>query len=51
MQVCPSLGHFVSLRELLPDAQIAGADDIAMKRRLAGWSVDFLTQVLTGKIT
>ena len=30
MQVCPSLGHFVSLRELLPDAQIAGADDIAI---------------------
>ena len=26
-------------------------DSIAMKRRLAGWSVDFLMQVLTGKTT
>jgi predicted transposase YbfD/YdcC len=31
--------------------QHPGRDSIAMKRRLAGWSVDFLTQVLTGKIT
>jgi predicted transposase YbfD/YdcC len=28
-----------------------GKDSIAMKRRLAGWSVDFLMQVLTGKTT
>jgi predicted transposase YbfD/YdcC len=26
-------------------------DSIAMKRRLAGWSIDFLMQVLTGKTT
>ena len=30
MQVCPSLGHLVSLRELLPDAETIGADDIAV---------------------
>jgi len=28
-----------------------GKESIAMKRRLAGWSVDFLTQVLTGQTT
>ncbi len=31
--------------------QHPGKDSIAMKRRLAGWSVDFLMQVLTGKTT
>jgi predicted transposase YbfD/YdcC len=31
--------------------QHPGKDSIAMKRRLAGWSIDFLTQVLTGKLT
>lgn len=28
MQTCPGLGHLVSLRELLPDAEFHGADDI-----------------------
>jgi UDP-N-acetylmuramoyl-L-alanyl-D-glutamate--2,6-diaminopimelate ligase len=28
MQVCPALGQVVSLRRLLPEAQIVGADDI-----------------------
>jgi predicted transposase YbfD/YdcC len=31
--------------------QHPGKDSIAMKRRMAGWSVDFLTQVLTGQTT
>jgi hypothetical protein len=31
--------------------QHPGKDSIAMKRRLAGWSVDFLMQVPTGKTT
>jgi len=31
--------------------QHPGKDSIAMKRRLAGWSVSFLMQVLTGKTT
>jgi len=31
--------------------QHPGKKSIAMKRRLAGWSVDFLMQVLTGKTT
>jgi predicted transposase YbfD/YdcC len=31
--------------------QHPGKDSIAMKRRLAGWSVDFLMQVLTGNTT
>lgn len=31
--------------------QHPGKDSIAMKRRLAGWSVDFLAQVLTGQTT
>jgi predicted transposase YbfD/YdcC len=31
--------------------QHPGKDSIAMKRRLAGWSVNFLMQVLTGKTT
>jgi predicted transposase YbfD/YdcC len=31
--------------------QHPGKDSIAMKRRLAGWSVGFLMQVLTGKAT
>jgi predicted transposase YbfD/YdcC len=31
--------------------QHPGKDSIAMKRRLAGWSVDFLMQVLMGKTT
>ena len=31
--------------------QHPGKDSIAMKRRLAGWSVGFLMQVLTGKTT
>lgn len=31
--------------------QHPGKDSIAMKRRLAGWSVDFLMQILTGKTT
>ncbi len=31
--------------------QHPGKDSIAMKRRLAGWSVDFLMQVLAGKTT
>jgi len=31
--------------------QHPGKDSIAMKRRLAGWSADFLMQVLTGKTT
>ncbi len=30
MQVCPDLGQFVSLRRLLPEAEILGADDIAI---------------------
>ncbi len=30
MQVCPGLGHLESLRKLLPDAQISGADDIGI---------------------
>jgi UDP-N-acetylmuramoyl-L-alanyl-D-glutamate--2,6-diaminopimelate ligase len=30
MQVCPDLGQFVSLRHLLPEAEILGADDIAI---------------------
>lgn len=30
MQVCPDLGQFVSLRRLLPEAVILGADDIAV---------------------
>jgi UDP-N-acetylmuramoyl-L-alanyl-D-glutamate--2,6-diaminopimelate ligase len=30
MQVCPDLGHAVSLRRLLPDAEIVGADDVAI---------------------
>lgn len=30
MQVCPDLGQFVSLRRLLPEAVIIGADDIAV---------------------
>jgi UDP-N-acetylmuramoyl-L-alanyl-D-glutamate--2,6-diaminopimelate ligase len=28
MQVCPDLGHVVSLRGLLPEAEIVGADDV-----------------------
>ena len=28
MQVCPDLGHLVSLRGLLPEADIVGADDV-----------------------
>ena len=31
--------------------QHPGKDSIAMKRRMAGWSVEFLAQVLTGKAT
>ncbi|MEN6457740.1 MAG: Mur ligase family protein [Thermoguttaceae bacterium] len=30
MQVCPDLGHLVSLREVLPEADIQGADDVAI---------------------
>jgi UDP-N-acetylmuramoyl-L-alanyl-D-glutamate--2,6-diaminopimelate ligase len=30
MQVCPDLGHLVSLRRLLPDADFVGADDVAI---------------------
>jgi UDP-N-acetylmuramoyl-L-alanyl-D-glutamate--2,6-diaminopimelate ligase len=30
MQVCPDLGQFVSLRRLLPEAEILGADDVAI---------------------
>ena len=30
MQVCPDLGQFVSLRRLLPEAEIPGAGDIAI---------------------
>jgi UDP-N-acetylmuramoyl-L-alanyl-D-glutamate--2,6-diaminopimelate ligase len=30
MQVCSGLGHLESLRKLLPDAQISGADDIGV---------------------
>jgi UDP-N-acetylmuramoyl-L-alanyl-D-glutamate--2,6-diaminopimelate ligase len=28
MQVCPGLGHFVSLRNLLPNSQLVGAEDV-----------------------
>ena len=30
MQVCPDLGHLVRLRRLLPEAEIFGADDVAI---------------------
>ena len=42
-------GDYVLALTLLK--QHPGKDSIAMKRRLAGWSVDFLMQVLTGKTT
>jgi len=32
MQICPSLAHHVSLRSLLPEAQLLGADDIRVER-------------------
>ncbi len=30
MQICPDLGHLVRLRRLLPEAEIIGADDVAL---------------------
>ena len=30
MQVCPDLGHVVSLRGLLPDGELIGADDVGI---------------------
>ena len=38
MQICPELGHSVSLRGLLPEAELLGADDVrpsALRPRFA----------------